>query len=70
MTDPRLHSTEPIDDEVPFQEAEDVPGEDRPEEEDAIVAPAAAQRQRHEEQTELDQHAPPSDEAVDPSAEG
>jgi hypothetical protein len=62
VTDPRLHSTEPIDDELPFQEAEDVPGEDEPEEEDAIVAPAAAERARHEEETELDKHAPPSDE--------
>lgn len=64
MTDPRLHSTEPIDDEIPFQEAEDVPGEDRAEEEDAIVAPAAAERQRHEQQTERDTNAPPSDEAT------
>ena len=64
MTDPRLHSTEPIDDEIPFQEAEEVPGEDRPEDEDAIVAPAAAERKRHEEQTEFDEHMPPSDEAA------
>jgi hypothetical protein len=64
VTDPRLHSTEPIDDEVPFQEAEDVPGEDRAEEEDAIVKPAAAARQREEEQAELDEHEPPSDEAA------
>ena len=62
MTDPRLHSTEPIDDELPFQEAEDVPGEDEPEEEDAIVAPAAAERARHEEETELENRTPPSDE--------
>ena len=62
MTDPRLHSTEPVDDELPFQEAQDVPGEDRPEEEDAIVAPAAAERARHEEQTELENRTPPSDE--------
>lgn len=59
MTDPRLHSREPIDDEVPFQDAEDVPGEDRAEEEDAIVAPAAAERARHEQETELEKHAPP-----------
>ena len=64
MTDPRLHSVEPIDDELPFQDAEDVPGEDRPEEEDAIVKPAAAERERHEEQAELDDHAPPSDETA------
>jgi hypothetical protein len=64
VTDPRLHSTEPIDDEVPFQDAADVPGEDRAEEEDAIVAPAAAERKREEEQAELDEHARPSDEAT------
>ena len=62
MTDPRLHSTEPIDDELPFQEAEDVPGEERPEEEDAIVAPAAAERARHEEETELENRTPPREE--------
>jgi hypothetical protein len=62
VTDPRLHSTEPIDDEIPFQDAEDVPGEDRPEDENAIVAPAAAERARHEEETEVDEHAPPMDE--------
>ena len=64
MTDPRLHSTEPIDDELPFQEAEDVPGEDEPEEEDAIVTPAAAERGRHEEETELENRTPPSDETT------
>jgi hypothetical protein len=63
VTDPRLHSTEPIDDELPFQEAEDVPGEERPEEEDAIVAPAAAERESQEEQTELEMHAPPPDDS-------
>jgi hypothetical protein len=59
VTDPRLHSTEPIDDELPFQEGEEVPGEDRAEDEDAIVAPAAAERARHEQETELEKHAPP-----------
>jgi hypothetical protein len=61
VTDPRLHSREPIDDEVPFQDAEDVPGEDRAEEEDSIVAPAAAERARHAQETELDKDATPSD---------
>lgn len=65
MTDPRLHSTEPIDDEIPFQDAKDVPGEDRPEDEDAIVAPAASERARHEEETELDKRAPGMDQAED-----
>ena len=67
MTDPRLHSTEPIDDELPFQEAEDVPSDERPEEEDAIVAPAAAERARHDEQTEPDRHQVPSDESAAPT---
>jgi hypothetical protein len=60
VTDPRLHSTQPIDDEIPFQDAEDVPGEDRPEDEGTIVAPAAAERARHEEEAELDEEPPPT----------
>lgn len=58
MTDPRLHSTEPIDDEVPFQEADDVPGETTPEDEDAIVTPAAAERARRVTEQELEPNAP------------
>jgi hypothetical protein len=69
VTDPRLHSTEPIDDELPFQETEELPGEERPEDEDVIVAPAAAERERQEEQTELGKHAPPSDEDAGASTE-
>jgi hypothetical protein len=46
MTDPRLHGTEPIDDEVPFEEAVDVERDDAPEDEDATVTPAAAERDR------------------------
>ena len=46
MTDARLHSTKPIDDEVPFADAIDVPGEEAPADEDALVTPAAAERER------------------------
>ncbi len=46
MTDARLHSTKPIDDEVPFADAVDVPGEEAPADEDALVTPAAAERDR------------------------
>jgi hypothetical protein len=48
MTDPRLHSTEPIDDEVPFEDAADVARDDASEDEDAIVTPAATERNRLE----------------------
>jgi hypothetical protein len=54
MTDPRLRSTQPIDDELPFQEAEEVPDDDRPEDEDAIVTPAAAERARHLEDRDVE----------------
>jgi hypothetical protein len=43
VTDARLHSTQPIDDEVPFAES----AEDReaaPRDTDALVTPAAAER--------------------------
>jgi hypothetical protein len=46
MTDARLHSTKPVDDEVPFADAVDVPGEKAPADEDALVTPAAAERDR------------------------
>jgi hypothetical protein len=46
MTDARLHSDRPIDDEVPFEEAEDVPRDEAPEDEDALVTPAATERTR------------------------
>jgi hypothetical protein len=50
MTDPRLQSTQPIDDEVPFRDAKDVARDEAPRDEDALVTPAAAERER----TELD----------------
>lgn len=46
MTDARLHSTKPIDDEVPFEDALDVPRDEAPQDEDALVAPASAERAR------------------------
>jgi hypothetical protein len=46
MTDPRLHSDRPIDDEVPFEPAEDVKRDEDPKDEDALVTPAASTRDR------------------------
>lgn len=42
MTDARLQSTKPIDDEVPFEDAEDL-ADATPERSDALVHPAAKQ---------------------------
>ena len=56
MTDPRLQGNQPIDDEVPFQDATDVARDEAPRDEDAVVTPAAAERQR----TELDRDVEPS----------
>ncbi len=61
MTDPRLRSTQPIDDELPFQEAEEVPDDDRPEDEDAIVTPAAAERERRMEDRDVERSTPGSE---------
>ena len=46
MTDARLHSTKPIDDEIPFDDAPPVDRVEPPDEADALVTPAAAQRER------------------------
>ena len=46
MTDPRLHSTKPIDDEVPFEDASSVARDETPDDKDALVTPAADQRGR------------------------
>jgi hypothetical protein len=46
VTDPRLHSTKPIDDEVPFEDASSVPRDEAPDDEDALVTPAATERER------------------------
>ena len=44
MTDARLHSTKPIDDEVPFAESEG-DRDTAPREGDALVKPATAERE-------------------------
>jgi hypothetical protein len=46
MTDPRMQSTRPVDDEVPFRDATDVARDEAPLDEDALVTPAAAERRR------------------------
>ena len=46
MTDARLHSTKPIDDEIPFDDAPPVDRVEPPQEVDALVTPAAAERER------------------------
>ena len=46
MTDARLHSTKPIDDEIPFDDAAPLDRVEPPEEADAYVTPAAAERER------------------------
>ena len=54
MTDARLHSTKPIDDEIPFDDAPAVDRVEPPEEEDALVTPAAAERERLMQATDPD----------------
>jgi hypothetical protein len=46
VTDARLHSTKPIDDEIPFDDAPPVDRVESPQEADALVTPAAAERER------------------------
>jgi hypothetical protein len=46
MTDARLHSDRPIDDEVPFEDAREVARDEPAEDEHALVTPAAAERER------------------------
>jgi hypothetical protein len=46
MTDPRLQSERPIDDEVPFEDATEVQRDESAEDEDALVTPAASERSR------------------------
>jgi hypothetical protein len=65
VTDPRLHSTEPIDDEVPFEDALAVRREEAPSEEDAIVTPAAAQREQRLEDQDRERSRPASEQADD-----
>jgi hypothetical protein len=65
VTDARLHSTKPIDDEIPFEDASGLPLEEAPADEDALVTPAAAERERTMPDRDVDPAKPPSDD-VDP----
>ena len=67
MTDPRLRSTEPIDDEVPFEDALAVRRDEAPGDEDAIVTPAAAQREQRLEDQDREPSQPASDRPGEPS---
>ena len=68
MTDPRLHSTEPIDDEVPFEDARAVRREEAPADEDAIVTPAAAMREQRLEDEDLERSRPAPERPEDDSS--
>ena len=65
MTDPRLHSTKPIDDEVPFEDADDVGRDETPQDGDALVTPAAAERQRIMPDRDVEPSARQSDDLVE-----
>jgi hypothetical protein len=54
MTDARLHSTKPIDDEIPFDDAAPTDRVEPPQEVDAYVTPAAAERERVHPATDTD----------------
>jgi hypothetical protein len=63
VTDPRLHSTKPIDDEVPFDDAVPVDRVEAPREADAHVTPAATQRERVMPDPDVEPSQRPGDEA-------
>ena len=65
MTDPRLHSTKPIDDEVPFKDASSVARDAAPADEDALVTPAAGQRGRRMPDRDVEPSARESDDFVE-----
>jgi hypothetical protein len=65
VTDPRLHSTEPIDDEIPFEDALAVRREEAPSEEDAIVTPAAAEREQRREDQDRERSRPATERVED-----
>lgn len=54
MTDARLHSEKPIDDEIPFADAGDAPRGETLEDDPAIVTPAAARREGVETDPDVD----------------
>ena len=61
MTDPRMHSNKPIDDEVPFEDARAVHRDEAPDGEDAIVTPAAAERTRESADRDVERSRPATD---------
>ena len=61
MTDARLHSDKPVDDEVPFEDADSVPRDEAPDDEDALVTPAASERERRSEDREIERMTPARD---------
>ena len=65
MTDPRLHSEQPIDDEVPFEDASALPRDEAGHDEDALVTPAAAQREQRLEDQDRERSRPVSEDARD-----
>lgn len=69
MTDHRLHSTKPIDDEVPFEDAEEIRRDEAPQEADALVTPAAAERQRIMPDRDVEPSARQADDLVEDKGE-
>lgn len=69
MTDSRLHSTKPIDDEVPFEDAEKVSRDEAPYEENALVTPAATERQRIMPDRDVEPSARQADDLVEDKAD-
>lgn len=65
MTDPRLHSTKPIDDEVPFEDASAVARDEAPGDEDALVTPAADRRGRTMPDRDVEPSSRESDDVVE-----
>ena len=58
MTDPRLHGNRPIDDEVPFEDAREVQRDETPEDEHALVTPAATERAKTDPDPDIEPGAP------------
>jgi hypothetical protein len=61
VTDARLHSDKPIDDEVPFEDPQNVRRDDAPEEDETLVSPAAAERDRTAPDPDVEPSTPPTD---------
>jgi hypothetical protein len=70
VTDARLHSTKPIDDEVPFDDSPPVDRVEPPQEADAHVTPAAAERQRIMPDLDVEPSGRPGDDADLTASEG